>query len=168
MNKEKNKKNQSLVFENKVNSEDLHDEVIVSSVLSPLKLGEIQLPLFLESVSAGFPSPAEDYIEGRLDLNDFLIRNPSSTYFVRVKGDSLLDSGIHENDILVVDRSKKPKDGSIVIAVVNGELLVKILQFQKSKIFLLANNKKYSSIEVTESMDLVIWGTVTTVIHPVD
>jgi DNA polymerase V len=86
---------------------------------------KIELPLFLESVSAGFPSPADDYLENKLDLNQHLIKNPPATFFVRVTGDSMVDAGIYSGDILVVDRSLNPKDGNIVIAVINGELTVK-------------------------------------------
>jgi DNA polymerase V len=127
----------------------------------------MELPMFLESVSAGFPSPADDYLESRLDLNDYLVRNPSATFFVRVRGDSMLNAGIHTGDILIVDRSLQPKEGSIVIAVLDGELTVKRLSFAKKQIFLLPENSKYEPIEITDMMNFEVWGVVTSVIHPV-
>lgn len=139
----------------------------VSQVLIPEKRKEVKLPLFLESVSAGFPSPADDYLEGKLDLNDLLVRNPTATFFVRVTGDSMIDSGIFSDDILVVDRSLEPKSGSIVIAVIDAELTVKRLHKQKNKVFLLPENQNYKPIEITKEMSFEVWGVVTTVIHSV-
>jgi DNA polymerase V len=143
------------------------ETVKVDDIILPDRLTEQKLPLFLESVSAGFPSPAEDYVEGRLDLNDFLIRNPSATFFVRVTGDSMIDAGIYSGDILVVDRSLNPKNSSIVIAVIDGELVVKRLGMQKNKLYLLPENRKYEPIEITQEMNFEVWGIVTTVIHSV-
>jgi DNA polymerase V len=139
----------------------------VTDIYTPEINDKIALPLFLESVSAGFPSPAEDYLEGRLDLNEHLIRNPSATFFVRVTGDSMIDAGIYSNDILIVDRSLQPKDGNIVIAVINGDLTVKRLQRAKNKLFLIPENKNYNPIEITSDMNFEVWGVVTTVIHSV-
>lgn len=117
------------------------------------------LPLFTCPVSAGFPSPAEDYIEGKLDLNQHLIKNPVATFFVRVTGDSMINAGIHSGDLLVVDRSLEPKDGKVVIAVVDGELLVKRIHMSKEKVSLVAEN-------LQEEMSFDVWGVVTSVIHP--
>jgi DNA polymerase V len=127
----------------------------------------VELPMFLESVSAGFPSPADDYLEDRLDLNDYLIRNPSATFFVRVTGDSMIDSGIYSGDVLVVDRSLNPKDGNIIIAAIDGELVVKRMQRIKNKIYLVPENKRYKPIEISAEMNFEVWGVVTTVIHSV-
>ncbi len=132
----------------------------------PERFTNIELPLFLEAVSAGFPSPAEDYLEGKLDLNDYLIMNPASTFLVRVTGDSMRNAGIHSGDLLVVDRSLEAKDGNIVIAVIDGELLVKRLKLIKNKYYLLPENTNYKPIEITESMSFEVWGVVSTVIHP--
>ncbi|MBM2816811.1 MAG: mutasis and repair, UmuD protein [Ignavibacteria bacterium] len=143
------------------------DQVVVEEIFLPEKGESIYLPLFLESVSAGFPSPADDYLERRLDLNEFLIRNPSATFFVRVTGDSMNNAGIYSQDILIVDRSLQAKDGNIVIAVINGELTVKRLHFVKKKIYLLPENNKYKPIEITQEMNFEVWGVVTTVIHSV-
>lgn len=121
--------------------------------------------LFLVPVAAGFPSPAEDYIEGRLDLNQHLIRHPAATFFVRVTGDSMIDAGIHPGDILIVDRSLEPQDKKVVIAVINGELTVKRIRMQKGKAWLVPENGKYPRIEIREDMEFTVWGVVTSVIH---
>jgi DNA polymerase V len=126
-----------------------------------------KIPLFTSHVSAGFPSPADDYIEKRLDLNDLVIKNNASTFFVKVSGVSMLDAGIHDTDILVVDKSKTPHNNSIVIAVLNGELTVKRLRKIKKRLYLVPENNDFEKIEITEEMEFVIWGVVTTVVHPV-
>jgi DNA polymerase V len=124
-------------------------------------------PLFATKVAAGFPSPADDHIEASLDLNQHLVKHPAATFFVRVEGESMLGAGIYPNDILVVDRSLKPANGKVVIAVVNGELTVKRLKVGKGTLTLLAENIQYPSIEITEDMNFSIWGVVTNVIHAV-
>ncbi len=123
------------------------------------------LPLFQNPVTAGFPSPAEDEIEKKLDLNELLIKHPSATFFLRVSGASMIKAGIHDNDILIVDRSLEPTHGKIVVAAVNGELTVKRLHLEKNRVFLLAENDVYRPIEITEGIELHIWGVVTSVIH---
>ena len=122
-------------------------------------------PLFTSGVSAGFPSPAEDHIERKLDLNELLIQHPAATFFVRVAGDSMKDAGINHDDILVVDRSLEATNGKIVIAIVNGELTVKRLERNRTSCNLVAANSDYSPIEITEDFDFSIWGVVTSVIH---
>ncbi len=136
-------------------------------ILLPVINNLVKLPLFLESVSAGFPSPADDYLERRLDLNEHLIKNPASTFFVRVNGDSMINAGIHTGDILVVDRSLDPKHNNIVIAVIDGDLTVKRLSIDKTKISLLPENPKYPKIEITTEMNFEVWGVVRSVIHSV-
>ncbi len=125
----------------------------------------IEIPLFSGKVAAGFPSPADDYIEKTLDLNDLLIQKPAATFFVRAEGESMLGAGIHPNDILVVDRSIDPVVGKVVICALNGELTVKRLKSIGNEIILGAENPAYSDITVQEEIDLVIWGVVTNVIH---
>lgn len=125
------------------------------------------LPFYQCAVSAGFPSPAEDDIEKRLDLNELLIKHPSATFFLKVSGTSMVKAGINHNDILIVDRSLEPANGKIVIASVNGELTVKRLLIQGKKVQLVAENDRYLPIDVTEDIELHIWGVVTNVIHPV-
>jgi len=123
------------------------------------------IPLYATRVAAGFPSPADDYVEQHLDLNEYLIKRPSTTFFVRVEGDSMINAGIYENDILVVDRSITPTDGKIVIAVVNGELTVKRLSDKPGHLCLLPENPRYSPIEINEEVEFSIWGVVRHVLH---
>ncbi len=123
------------------------------------------LPLFLARVSAGFPSPADDYLEGSLDLNEHLIKHPAATFFVRASGDSMQDAGIHTGDILVVDRSLDPGHNSVVIAVINGDLTVKRIMKSGGRLFLAPANPRYRPIEISEGMDFEVWGVVTSVIH---
>lgn len=122
-------------------------------------------PLFSCGVSAGFPSPADDYIDRKLDLNELLIANPAATFFVRAAGDSMTGAGINHNDILVVDRSLEAANGKIVIAILNGELTVKRLLQTNATCKLAAENPSYPSIEINEDSDFQIWGVVTSVIH---
>jgi len=117
-------------------------------------------------VSAGFPSPAEDYIEGKLDLNKYLIKHPAATFFVKVTGNSMIDAGIHDGDILIVDRSIKPSSRKVVIAIVNGELTVKRIRITKGKLLLMPENRDYKPLQVEEEMGFEVWGVVTNVIHP--
>jgi DNA polymerase V len=128
---------------------------------------KLELPLFVHPVSAGFPSPAEDYIDLKLDLNEFLIKRPSSTFLVRVSGNSMIKAGIHHGDILTVDRSITPTEGKIVVAVINGDCTVKRIQYKNDILLLLPENDQYQPIQVKEFTDtLYIWGVVTHVIHP--
>lgn len=124
-----------------------------------------QFSLYACRVEAGFPSPADDFVESSLDLNNHLIDHPAATFFVRVNGDSMIGVGIHHNDILIVDRSLTPKQGSVVIAVINGELTVKTLDYKNNMPFLQPANPNYPIITITSEMDFSIWGVVTSVIH---
>ncbi|MGZ8182309.1 MAG: LexA family protein [Methylobacter sp.] len=126
----------------------------------------IPLPLFTGKVAAGFPSPADDYIEKTLDLNELLVQKPAATFFARAQGESMLGAGIHHNDILVVDRSIEPVPGKIVICALNGELTVKRLERDNGLWKLKAENKDYPDIAIHEELEMVIWGVVTNVIHP--
>lgn len=125
----------------------------------------LPLPLFLVRVAAGFPSPAEDYVEGQLDLNDLCVRRPAATFFVRATGDSMRDAGISPGDLLVVDRSVRPANGLIVIAAVDGELCVKLFSRRPDGVYLLPANDAYPPIAVGEGAALEVWGVVTWVIH---
>ena len=125
------------------------------------------LPLYLSRIKAGFPSPADDYLDKRLDLNEHLIKHPASTFFVKVKGDSMVGAGINSGDMLIVDRSVKPRDKKIVVAVLNGDFTVKRFREKGEKQFLMAENPDYQPIEITESMDFEVWGVVVHVIHSV-
>ena len=137
------------------------------TVLLPAPLPRIlPLPLFSGKVAAGSPSPADDYVEKTLDLNELLVQKPAATFFVRAQGESMLGAGIHPNDILVVDRSIEPVPGKIVICALNGELTVKRLQRDNGHWQLQAENPAYPDIAIHEELEMVIWGVVTNVIHP--
>jgi DNA polymerase V len=138
----------------------------VEAIYYPDSSTECERPLFMAPVTAGFPSPAEDYIEGRLDLNRYLIKHPAATFFVKVAGDSMIDAGIHPGDILIVDRSLDPVDKKVVIAVVDGELTVKRIRIKNGRIRLMPENENYKPIEIEKEMKFDIWGVVTNVIHP--
>jgi DNA polymerase V len=127
----------------------------------------LTLPLFIGKVAAGFPSTADDYVEKSLDLTELLVQKPAATFFVRAQGESMLGAGIHTNDILVVDRSIDPVPGKIVICALNGELTVKRLERGNGQWQLKAENPAYADIIIHEELELVIWGVVTNVIHPV-
>ena len=138
----------------------------VEAIYHPDNTTKCERPLFMVPVAAGFPSPAEDYIEGKLDLNKHLIKHPAATFFVRVAGDSMIDAGIHPGDILIVDRSLEPADKKVVIAVINRELTVKRIRMSRGRIYLMPENEKYKPIEIEKEMNFDIWGVVTNVIHP--
>jgi DNA polymerase V len=140
---------------------------MVDQVIRFVQKGHKPLPLFSCSVAAGSLSPADDHLEGSLDLNDHLIKSPEQTFLVRVSGDSMIKAGIHEDDLLVVDRSVEPGDGRIIIAAVEGQLTVKRLNRKKGKTLLMPENDAYAPIEVADDNDMTIWGVVTNVIHPV-
>ena len=121
----------------------------------------IELPCALVSIRAGFPSPAEDYLEQRLDLNRKLIANPSNTFFVRVKGESMNGDGISDGDLLVVDRSLPPTDQSILVCFIDGEFTLKRARCMQDGCFLLPSNPDQLPIRVHPGSDLRIWGVVT-------
>ncbi|WP_459855273.1 LexA family protein [Humidesulfovibrio idahonensis] len=125
------------------------------------------LPLLLAGVQAGFPSPADDFIDKRLDLNEHLIAHPAATFFVRAVGDSMLGAGIHDGDLLVVDRAVEPSAGRVVMAAIGGELTVKRLERKGERLFLAPANPDYPSFDVTAREDFEIWGVVCHVIHKV-
>lgn len=123
------------------------------------------LPLIGFRVPCGFPSPADDYIEGRIDLNEHLIRNREATFIIRVQGWSMLKAGIHDGDELVVDRSLEPRHRNVVVAVVNGRLTVKRLYKRGADVRLTSDNEGHPCFEFKDGDELQIWGVVTTVLH---
>ncbi len=125
------------------------------------------IPISENGVSAGFPSPADDYIQESLDLNEYVVKHPAATFFVRVAGDSMIEAGIHDRDILVVDRSLTPKNNDIIIAVLDNEFAVKIFRRKSGSVLLDAANDEYPPLKMKEGMNLEVWGVVTYVIHPV-
>lgn len=124
-----------------------------------------RIPLYQFRISAGIPTSGDNDIEKKSDLNDLLIKHPDVTFLLKVSGNSMINAGIHHNDILVVDRSIEPADGKIVIASLNGELTVKRLRYEGEKLLLVPENNAYKPIEVTEGMELRIWGVATGVVH---
>jgi DNA polymerase V len=133
----------------------------------PLRIRWLPLPLFSGKVAAGFPSPADDYVEKSLDLNELLVKKPAATFFARAQGESMLGAGIHPNDILVVDRSLEPVPGKIVVCALNGELVVKRLKRLEDRWILASENPFYPDIRLHDELEMVIWGVVTNVIHAV-
>lgn len=130
--------------------------------LPSLTPSKVLLPIYMSKVSAGFPSPAEEYVEKRLDTNDYLIDQKDATFFVTIQGQSMIDVGLLPGDKVVVDRSKKPKLGNIVLAVINGEFTIKTLAKSESGApRLLPANKDFKPIEIKEEMQFEIWGVVT-------
>ncbi|MBC8349581.1 MAG: translesion error-prone DNA polymerase V autoproteolytic subunit [Verrucomicrobia bacterium] len=138
----------------------------VDRVLRFVREKEYALPLYASRVSAGFPSPADDYVESALDLNEHLVREPAATFFVRAQGESMIGAGIHDGDLLVVDRSVEATDGKVVIASINGELTVKRYVRRNGKVWLAPENPAYRALILNEEDDVRLWGVVKNVIHP--
>lgn len=133
-----------------------------ASILIPIEKSlPIHVPLFSHTVPAGFPSPADDYIQGRLSLDEHLIAHKESTFFVRAKGSSMVGAGIFDGDLLVVDKSLQPQSGNIVIAVMDGELTVKRLIRQGETVILRPENPRFKDIELKDGQELQVWGVVT-------
>lgn len=128
-------------------------------------LSRLKIPMFLERVSAGFPSPAEDYVEKTIDLNELCIQHPAATFFVRVQGESMIEGGIFPNDVLVVDRSLRAKHGDIVIASLESEMTVKELHLKPPPVRLLPRNSAYKPIIIEGDMVMEVFGVVTNVIR---
>ena len=127
----------------------------------------MKIALYLNTVCAGFPSPASDYLEGEIDLNRYLIKNPLATFIVKSQGNCMLQAGIHSGDLLIVDRSIKPKNNSIAIASIDGDLTVKRIKISGKKFLLSSDNKDYGNVKINNESDIFIWGIVTKVIHNV-
>ncbi|KGO79376.1 peptidase S24 [Flavobacterium beibuense F44-8] len=125
------------------------------------------LPFVSHGVSAGFPSPAQDFMETRIDLNKELSKNPLSTFYIRVSGNSMIDAGINNADILVVDRSLEPGNGKIAVCLIDGEFTVKRLLTETDSLYLMPENKSYKPLKVTEANQFMVWGIVTYVIKKI-
>ena len=123
-----------------------------------------QLHLAQEGVSAGFPSPADDFKELRISIDQEVVRNEEATFYARVSGESMLGAGLEDGDLLVIDRSLEPKDNKIAVCFIDGEFTVKRLKVEKDCVYLMPENKKYRPIKVTEENELTIWGVVTYVV----
>ena len=124
-----------------------------------------RIPLLNDSVSAGLPSPADDYTEENIDLNEHLISNPFSTFFLRVKGDSMINAGIKDKDLIIVDKSLIAKPGNIVIAMIDGEFTIKRLSIKNDELYLKAENHNYPDFSFKNHLDVQIWGVVIYSIH---
>ena len=120
-----------------------------------------------EGISAGFPSPADDFKEIRISLDKELVKNKEATFYARVDGDSMVGAGLEDGDLLVIDRSLNPENGKIAICLVDGEFTVKRIKKEKNKLYLVPENKKYKPIELKEENELIIWGVVEYVIKKV-
>ena len=125
---------------------------------------ELRIPFIPDGVSAGFPSPAADFMENNIDLNKELSENPLATFYIKVKGNSMIDAGINDKDVLIVDRSIEPQDNKIAICFIDGEFTVKRIKLEKDCLYLMPENSNYTPIKVTEENQLIIWGIVTYVI----
>lgn len=143
----------------------MSQELKTAEISAPKITDSQSIPAFLTTVQAGFPSPADDYIENALDLNALMIQHPNATFFVRVEGESMIDANIYSGDTLVVDRSIEPSNGKIVIAVINGEFTVKRFVINLSGTFLAPENPKYPTFKIEQDSDFQVWGIVTYVIH---
>ena len=132
-----------------------------------VKKGAIYLEFVEEGISAGFPSPAADYKNKRISLDEELIKDKNTTYYARVSGESMIGAGLDNDDLLVIDKSITPKDGKIAVCYVDGEFTVKRLKITKECIYLMPENENYKPIKVTQEKQLLIWGIVTYVIKKV-
>jgi len=143
------------------------DQLESYTVFLPVKASSKSIDFYLQNIPAGFPSPAEDFLEKRLDLNDYLIKNQSATFLVKVEGASMIGAGIHHGDVLVVDRSVEPESNKIVLGVLNGEFTVKRLVKREKEVYLMPENDSFQPIKLSPEMDFQVWGVVTFVLHKV-
>ncbi len=125
----------------------------------------LDIPFYQSNVPAGFPSPAEDFMDLDLNLQEYLIQHPSATFCVRVTGDSMRNAGIFSGDVMVVDRALEPKNNAVVLAVLNGEFTVKRIQKKDDALYLKPENENFQTIKISEEMNFMVWGVVTHVIH---
>ena len=137
------------------------ENIVKPKFIKPSTETKTELPLVEATISAGFPSPADDYLEMRLDLNKELITNESATFYARVKGDSMTLAGISDGDLLIIDKSKTPVNGSIVVCLIDGEFTVKRLEKQRDTFFLMPENPEFAPIKIKPENSVTIWGVVT-------
>ena len=135
--------------------------------LKPKKGDSLGQWLIEQGISAGFPSPADDFKEIRISLDKELVKNQESTFYARVSGDSMIEAGLDDGDLIIIDRSLDPENGKIAVCYVDGEFTVKRIKKEKDKFFLMPQNKKYKPIEIKEGNELIIWGIVEYVIKKV-
>lgn len=137
------------------------------TVFKPEQSDSFEIPFAASTVHAGFPSPADDFLEGTLNLNSLVIRHPEATFFGRVEGDSMIGEGISEGDILVIDRSIEPYDGCLVVAYIDSEFTLKRLKMKDNKVLLVPANPKYKTIEITPDNEFSVWGVVNFIVKKV-
>ena len=135
--------------------------------LKPKKGDSLGQWLIEQGISAGFPSPADDFKEIRISLDKELVKNKEATFYARVSGDSMVGAGLHDGDLLVIDRAINPENGKIAVCFIDGEFTVKRIKKEKDKLYLIPENKKYKKIEIKEENELIIWGVVEYVIKKV-
>ncbi|MDT8346163.1 MAG: translesion error-prone DNA polymerase V autoproteolytic subunit [Flavobacteriaceae bacterium] len=133
-------------------------------IFKPQALTEVEIPLVEGGISAGFPSPAQDFSEHSIDLNKALIQHPASTFYGRVTGDSMKDLGIEDGDLVIIDKSLSPKDGKIAVCFIDGEFTMKTIKIEKDCCWLMPANERYAPLRVDEDNDFIVWGIVTHVI----
>ena len=126
---------------------------------------QLDLPLAGTAIAAGFPSPAEEYLDLALDLNKELIKHPAATFYARVKGNSMVDAGIQDGDLLVIDKALEPREGAIAVCFLDGEFTVKRLAVREEGVFLMPANDEFKPISITEDNEFLVWGIVAYVIH---
>lgn len=136
-------------------------------IYTPELEAEVELPMSSNGISAGFPSPADDFMDLKLDLNRELIKNPASTFYARVSGVSMIDEGINDGDLLVIDKGVEPYDGCLAVAYIDGEFTLKRFENQGDHALLVPANKNYKPITITADNDFMIWGVVRYVIKKV-
>ena len=123
------------------------------------------LPILAARIPAGFPSPADDYLEQKINLNEYIVTHPSATFYYWVEGNSMIEAGIFDGDLIVVDNSIKPKNNDVVLGVINGEITLKQIKMMDEKIFLAPKNPDYKPIEITEQMSFTVRGVIVCNIH---
>lgn len=134
-----------------------NESLVIHSIDTSL---EVSLPFADGGVKAGFPSPAQDYMEGVIDLNKELIKHPASTFIARVVGDSMIDARVHDGDLLVIDKSLSPENGKMAVCYIDGEFTLKFINIEKDIVWLVPANNEFEPIKVTEGQELIIWGIV--------
>jgi len=137
------------------------------TIYSPEKSQLKKRPIVNEDIAAGFPSPAEDFKEVRISLDQELVKNEDATFYARVRGNSMIDANIEDGDLLVIDRSLETRDGKIAVCMIDGEFTIKRLKVEKDCVYLMSENKDYKPIKVTEENELIVWGIVTYVVKKV-
>lgn len=142
-------------------------KVEVLGAVDTAQAASADIPLFLSPVEAGFPSPADDYLENTLNLHTHIVKHASSTFFVRAHGQSMINAGIYDGDLLVVDRALRAEHKRIVIAALDGELTVKRLVRRGNKVLLVPENPEFPEFDITQREHVHIWGVVTYAIHKV-